>query len=266
MAATPVPETADTHVGEQDAVRRANEAEQRVQYLEGVLNAIVSQTAPDAPAGTAAMIQNMLRRPGTFQLEALCSPGPQQMQAQPVDLAVANAAALAKAAPNPSAAPDAKADPALAVYTAADANKAMANSAASVPAVNTAADANQATAAAPAVPMPAEAAPAPTVPKPAEAAPAPAVSMPSEAAPAPAVPMQANAAPAGNVANAAAPVHAEAATPNNTALAAQAKQKLAAGATQGDLSPEELGAMAEEVRLAREAHSRYMRYFRSIRY
>ena len=92
---------------EQDAVMRAEAAEKHTQYLQGVLAAIVSQVTPsDSAEATAAMIHNMLRRPGTFEIDAASlakASAPLPTEGRPADTA-----SIAKAsAPLPAQLPHA---------------------------------------------------------------------------------------------------------------------------------------------------------------
>ena len=61
--------------GEREALRRADEAEEQAQKLQAMLSSILAQMSPnqsqDSHEQTANMIQTMLRRPGTIELEAV---------------------------------------------------------------------------------------------------------------------------------------------------------------------------------------------------
>ena len=91
---------------EKDAIARADEAEARANYLQGLLNGILAQAHGNDQA-TADQIHNMLRRPGTADLSALASVPPlAKVQVEPT---TSKAAAPSAATTGQQEAPSAEA-------------------------------------------------------------------------------------------------------------------------------------------------------------
>ena len=219
--------------GEQEALRRAEEAENQTKQLQAILSGIVAQMSPgnndESHKETADAIQTMLRRPGTVELEALLAG---LGATQPT--AAADQAALAVQTVQPAKPHEAQA-------TATDTAPTMAI--ANIQAVP------------PANPCEAQAAASDTAPTMATAN----KTALAVQAVQPAKPHKAEATAA------AAPMQNIKQEPGIAEKQESCNVPTAAAAAADETTPEELAELAERARLAREAHNTYMRYYRSIR-